>query len=85
MDVEALLESIGFEPEPEGPPVSPGLPGERPRSFEDQAFSAEKIRELESRLTDDFGLNVQIAALISPPITEDKIRQFLLASRNEYA
>lgn len=40
----------------------------------------EKIQDLENRLATDFGLSVQLSDLIAPPITEDKLRVFLLGN-----
>ncbi|KAJ1617683.1 hypothetical protein T492DRAFT_1097946 [Pavlovales sp. CCMP2436] len=73
LDAESLLEALGTS----GPAET-----RAPATDSLAKLPAEKLEELEARLSKDFGLKVKIADLIEPPITEDKIRNFLVETNS---
>lgn len=46
-----------------------------------ERMAPEKLADLEERLRHDFGLPVSVTDVIPPPVTEEKLRQFLLSER----
>ncbi|KAG8469278.1 hypothetical protein KFE25_007796 [Diacronema lutheri] len=85
LDAEALMDCIcASENDPIKPPPA-DVPPRAPSGtlgydglLPSTRIAPESLRNLEQSLVHDFGLSVRITDLIDPPITEEKIRSFLV-------
>jgi hypothetical protein len=62
------------------PPLDSLKDARPPAPALNERLPAEKLEDLEHRLSADYGLEVHLADLIAPPITEEKLRTFLLGN-----